>query len=965
MLTPAIRLQSLRYLATWNSGLKPIVEITSQGESFNSHVYIKVLMREGVMRFFLVVLLALAPLTTLINPASAGSSGGIEASVEGVGFMPPAPVMGGSVTITLTLHNSNPTTAYNVEYAFYKNSIESGNDIKIDVIDIPGNGYIDVSAVWNSLQEGPQKIWLDVEFNGDTPVQFHKGFNVSGLANLEVTLIEVSPSSGLIIGDTGNISTTVTNSGTVASGNSTLQIGIQGIANSSVDVAVPPLAPGQSVSVNASLAFPESGTWTLTATPDAYDEVSEVAEGYGGSTLAVEVLPLPDYYFTGQLLITSPSENLDGPWTISGTLARSYGVGNQTARVDFSVVTSGQQTAPAIAPLEVMFSDEVGSSQPFSHELDAELQGLAVGEYALTATVDPLGWLEQSNSANDQITGLLNIRPIPNVQVDPASPSSMIVNSGDKVNWYVLLTNTGDISVSGRLNYSWEGQENILSAIINIGPFSSQPWSDNLSTGQGAHTATFSAKWEPLSNSYDSDTSDSETSVSITVSDTLSLTFQPSTGELATNTAAGALAHAPLKYGSTYAYTITLTSSGEGNETLVCSDGGGAELGQTSVSIANSESATVTCIFNIEQTTPYSINIVASSGTAPTHSRTWQVSSAGTNFESDDQSFGNLAVILGFSTVAFVGILIASLVLTRERDEEIERDIFDYCPACDGEIEGEEKLCSHCSFNLARARRRFHDCATCNENIPSMISHCPFCGAEQDLSIHFEQRERRETKALPDEDAAEDAAESGIDDDDVIVTGTKDFDSAIEEFGYDAGQLESDWDEKFAAAEAEMEALSERLEIEEEIEEGEEDVAEPMLKTSTETFAGEGFADVLDGREDLISIEDKGDDSAELSASDAEIRKQLYDITGEEGVLPGEEVIIGMGVSDRGLAGNELPEDAMDFSFEDDELTPASIKQKRAVRRRKTTDEMGECGACGADIPMDADECDVCGARYD
>ena len=55
----------------------------------------------------------------------------------------------------------------------------------------------------------------------------------------------------------------------------------------------------------------------------------------------------------------------------------------------------------------------------------------------------------------------------------------------------------------------------------------------------------------------------------------------------------------------------------------------------------------------------------------------------------------------------------------------------------------------------------------------------------------------------------------------------------------------------------------------------------------------------------------------------------------------------------------------MDFSFEDDELTPASIKQKRAVRRRKTTDEMGECGACGADIPMDADECDVCGARYD
>jgi hypothetical protein len=941
--------------------MKPIVRIASQGKSFNSHVRIKALMRAGVMRFFLVVLLLLAPLTVLTIPASAGSSGGVEASVGGVGLMPDPPVMGGSVTITLQLHNTNPTTANNVEYAFYKNSIESGNDIKIDVIDIPGNGYIDVYAVWNSLQEGAQKIWLEVEFNGDTPVRFYKGFNVSGLANLEVTLIEVSPSSGLRIGDSGIVSTTVTNSGTVASGNSTLQVGIQGLTNSSVDVAVPSLTPGQSVSVNASLDFPESGTWTVTATPDAYDEVTEVAEGYGGDTLEVMILPLPDYYFSGQLSITSPSQNLDGPWTISGNLARSYGVGDQTTQVGFSVATSGLQVAPVIAPIEVMFSGEGNSIQPFSLELDAELQGLVVGEYALTATVDPFGSLEQSNSANDQVTGLLNIRPIPNVQVDPASPNSMEVNSGDKVNWYVLLTNTGDISVSGRLNYSWEGQENILSEIINIGPFSSQAWTKNLSTGQGAHTATFSAQWEPLANSYDSDTSDSETSVSITVSDTLSLTFQASTGALTANTAHGAPTNAPLKYGATYAYTITLYSSGEGNETLVCLDGDGAELGQISVSITNGESATVTCIFKIEQTTPYNINIVASLGTAATHSRTWQVTSAGTDFAEDEKSFGNLAVILGLSAMVFVGILVAVFILTREREEEVERDIFDYCPACDGELEGEEKLCPHCAFNLVRARRQFHDCPTCDENIPSMISHCPFCGTEQDLSIHFKQRQRRELKTLPDDDE-EDESES---DEDVIVTGTKDFDSAIKEFGYDAEQLETDWDEKFAAAEAEMGALAERLEAEEEIKEGEEDVAEPLLKTASETFSGEGFEDVLKGRENLISIEYKEDDSAELSASDAQIRKQLYDITGEEGVLPGEEVIIGMGVSERSLVGNEIPEDAMDFSFEDDELTPASIKHKRAARRRKSTEEMGECGACGADIPMDADECDVCGARYD
>ncbi|MBT4406735.1 MAG: hypothetical protein HOC79_02550, partial [Euryarchaeota archaeon] len=56
----------------------------------------------------------------------------------------------------------------------------------------------------------------------------------------------------------------------------------------------------------------------------------------------------------------------------------------------------------------------------------------------------------------------------------------------------------------------------------------------------------------------------------------------------------------------------------------------------------------------------------------------------------------------------------------------------------------------------------------------------------------------------------------------------------------------------------------------------------------------------------------------------------------------------------------ELPEDAMDFSFEDDEL---SVKKPRKAARRKKA-EMGECGACGADLAMDADECGTCGAKY-
>ncbi|MGB0602891.1 MAG: hypothetical protein ACPGNS_04735, partial [Candidatus Poseidoniaceae archaeon] len=69
---------------------------------------------------------------------------------------------------------------------------------------------------------------------------------------------------------------------------------------------------------------------------------------------------------------------------------------------------------------------------------------------------------------------------------------------------------------------------------------------------------------------------------------------------------------------------------------------------------------------------------------------------------------------------------------------------------------------------------------------------------------------------------------------------------------------------------------------------------------------------------------------------------------------------------------NVLPDDAMDFSFEDevDELDPvkaaaAENKRRRGVRRRQKKEETAECGACGADIPVDASECSVCGAKFE
>jgi len=327
------------------------------------------------------------------------------------------------------------------------------------------------------------------------------------------------------------------------------------------------------------------------------------------------------------------------------------------------------------------------------------------------------------------------------------------------------------------------------------------------------------------------------------------------------------------------------------------------------------------------------------------------------------QTAGMIAVIC----VILIAVLIAAVILTREVEEEVERDIFDYCPACGGELTGGEDRCPWCAFNLKKARKQFHDCESCGESIPDLLENCPYCGADQDISKYFEQRQRRviEKEEVPLEEEEE------IDPETIHAAGYEGFDEAVKEFGYDSDDLEEHWDENIARAEAEVEAAYDRRMAEEEVEMDEEEALSTVtttLKSIEETFEGHDIDAILEDKD----VKAHADDGGELSASDADIRGKLYEITGEEGVMPGDEVLVGMGIQDRSLAGNVLPDDAMDFSFEDeaDELDPvkaaaAENKRRRGVRRRQKKVETAECGACGADIPVDASECPVCGAKFE
>jgi len=94
--------------------------------------------------------------------------------------------------------------------------------------------------------------------------------------------------------------------------------------------------------------------------------------------------------------------------------------------------------------------------------------------------------------------------------------------------------------------------------------------------------------------------------------------------------------------------------------------------------------------------------------------------------------------------------------------------------------------------------------------------------------------------------------------------------------------------------------------------------------------------------------------------------------------MPGDKVNVGMELTDSSFAGNEVSETTSDFSVVDDdapiaiedELSPRTAKpSRRRGTRRKATEEqvsdVAECGACGADLPVEATECGTCGAKFE
>ncbi len=921
--------------------------------------------------------LALIMAVMLATPlgVSAYDSGGIEASETQVAMIPSTGLnVGDSVTFYLTLTNTQQNEALNVGYAFYKNQYSSENKFVENVIDIQGDSSQTVDATWDGLLESDDKVWITFEYprNSGNEVSFFIEFEVTGLPNLRVIQTELTPSSMIHAGDTIQLSSLVKNTGSEPAISSQLEVNLPGnLANQYL--LTKSLNASEETWVNTTFTAPQTGSYSIYVTPDFNDDVLEASEQGKSVEVNLIVEPRMDLYHIGDLTVSPDTGSSDGPWTVDGAIGRIGESG--TTDVTMWLEINHDSGMLATQPFTVSVLGPSTSQQAWSTTFDDNLVGtLAPGSYQITAVIDPFndGAFTQEDTSNDRLSSTFIILQAPDVLVDSiALPSSSIVQAGEKVTWGVSITNLGGETVTGNLEYTFEGVTD-TSTIISLDAGESFYWEAELNTASGSHTAQFTAEWIPSLGTTDRDLSNNVATNSITVESGLVLNWAGSSLRILDEGANPV--DLPLVEGQQYTFAINLTSQELGELDIYCEDAAqNTNLATINVNVSTiGQKVSIECNFTASAPSTTIQLVPSDPAVTNTYIRKLTTISTTNNDADGEQSGMGTAALIGIGVAILIAIFAAAIWLTRETDEEVERDIFDYCPACDGELEGDENRCPHCSFNLSKARKQFHACHACGESVPDLMDNCPYCGTEQDVASFFERRERRTKKPVVVQEIA-----LPEDDDDTIVSGTENFAETVKEFGYDEEQLEDDWDENFATAEAQIAEIEQMYEEEldtegltpEEIEELESQVTTRLKSLKEMSDGSVNLDDMLAAKGELIAHKD---DDSELSASDAEIRGRLYEITGEEGVMPGDEVHIGMGLSDSSIAGNEIEEVSSDFTVEDDEQPLNVIEEadelvvaRQKPKRRQAIKKTAECGACGAEIPVMATQCSVCGAEFE
>jgi len=884
----------------------------------------------------LVCAILMLMLVGVLPTTVADEAGGIAISEDSINISPSPLTEGGTAQISVVLQNTVNQLADDVSVEFHKNQYLAGSASAVFSVDIDANDIETVGMDWTNLAFGENRIFIRVSYGGDN-VLIQKEFDVEGLPNLRVATLSVPEESSE--GDVVSIAIEVENSGHADAASSHIELTFAGISNM---IPVPALTTGSTVWLNQTDLAPIAGDYEVEVevNADSGDGVIETTDADNREVVTLHVISDPDYHH-GIGVQISASSGLAGPWTLSGEVIRDGGSGASSLNMTIRLFNGID-----LVTLPLSFTDNQPSATWIHIIQAANLPDTTPGDVVVEVAIDPDQEVLQSNTFNDAQQVILTIFAEPNVVVSPsASVFPLEVGNGESVTFTVSLQNVGMVEVSGTLTATFDGNQ-IDSRSIHIPPVSSATQGtltasfDALVQGVEDRYIQFTATWQAAAGSFDRLTNDNQATGNVSLTSDLQLRFIPSSE----NWEPGL----PLYNDFDYVYTIeVIADRGIGSERIACveSSRGVVHDEVTLTFTEQGQRQTLRCQILPGGVGTLELSLVTEGSTAPTFTQKWQVQLR--DSEQDMIAGLNTPLAIALMTLGLLGAisaLVAAVILTRRGQANAERETYDICPACEGEIEGDEDICSYCEFDLTGGRSSFHDCDECGATIPDMMEHCAYCGFGQDVSSRFERRDRKHDPTQVVEEVVEDEES----DDDEIVRGFENFDSTISGLGTGSDDWEDEWDESLEKAESHFEGIDADQEAEQArekaISETEEDfVSSTHLSSHLDEMKGHDLDSFLG---DVSKRTHLADDDVELTASDAKYRAQLYKMTGEDGVMPGDEVDA-ESLPDHSIVGNELASISSDFTVPLEPDTDVAVESEPA--EQAATGAAGEVGEAAAE----------------
>jgi subtilase family serine protease len=528
--------------------------------------------------------------------------------VAAIDVDPEAVLTGDSVLITVTLHNSGDASAP-ASHASVTIGDDDPQTFEVPELAVDSTSELQLRQLFST----EQTVTITARADADNEVEESDEENNSRQRELSVT---EKPVPNLVIrslattpetpatSDSVTITVTVRNSGNATADASVLSIDVGDGSDPSLH-DVPALDADSTHTITRTVLFETSGNYTITATADWENVVTESAETDNEKQITVTVTQAPQPNLViKDFSITPQQPDNESSITFSVTVANS---GEATATASQVSIKLGGEASPVTFDVPSLAAGE-------EHTVTRDSLFSVVGDYLATAVADAGNAVEESNENDnrEQITVAVVQAPQPDLTIASVSVSPETPTVDDPVTLTIQVENSGDGNADASvLELTIGSSDPVLIDLPALDAGSSfSATFDTLLTTPQQYTVTVTADQGDAVEESDETNNTGDLTFAVTQADLVigTFTFSPSSPTT----------------GDTITFSTTVKNTGEGTahaSRLAIKVGGGSPvLFTVPALLPGATSTAITRKVFLGTAGSYSATAVADSGNAVTES---------------------------------------------------------------------------------------------------------------------------------------------------------------------------------------------------------------------------------------------------------------------------------------------------------------------------------------------------------